>query len=339
MPTLHILSCPYNTVHELNRVDPFSIAVVKYIKYMQELGWSCVHYGIVGSRVNCETITCLNKIHQNRDQNIIEYNQNAARKIAERKQPGDFILCFYGNENQPAALANSDLKCVEPSIGYHTNAVFAPYRVFTSYAQMHYYYGKMDMLLKPSWNDAVIYNPINPDEFTYCEEKENYLLYFGRVVEEKGIHVAIQAAEATGKKLVIAGPGDLTSLGYDQTPGHVIMAGICNVEQRKQLMSKAQAILGPTYYLEPFGNMIAEAYMSGTPAITTDWGAFTETVVQGVTGYRCREFRDFINAIHNINQINPADCRSWSMKNCEDREVHLKHDQYLKKISENNFYR
>jgi glycosyltransferase involved in cell wall biosynthesis len=339
MSTLHILSSPYSPVHPDNRVDAFSIAVFKFIKHMTRLGWNCLHYGINGCQVECETVICLDALAADNAKNIKLYNQNAAFEIAKRKKAGDFVLCFYGDENKEAAEFNKDLKVIEPSIGYSANAVFAPYRVFVSYAQMHYYYGMKGMLMNPSWNDAVIYNAISADEFDYTEEKDDYILYFGRVVESKGLHIAIQATEAAGKKLVIAGPGNLNELGYSSIPSHVTIAGVCNVEQRRKLMSKARAIIGPTYYLEPFGNMIAEGYMSGTPAITSDWGAFAENVVHGVTGFRCREFREFVDAIHNIGSINPSDCRDWAMKNCEDSVVHAKYDQYLKKIQAGNFYR
>jgi glycosyltransferase involved in cell wall biosynthesis len=339
MSALHILSSPYSPVHVNNRIDAFSIAVFKFIKYMSGLGWNCIHYGINGCQVDCETVICLSTLDLDNARNIKLYNQNAALEIAKRKQPGDFILCFYGDENKGAAEFNKDLKIIEPSIGYSANAVFAPYRVFVSYSQMHYFYGMKGMLLNPSWNDAVIYNAISAHEFDYTEEKDDYVLYFGRVVESKGVHIAIQATEAAGKKLIIAGPGNLAELGYPSTPAHVTVVGACNVEQRRKLMSKARAIIGPTYYLEPFGNMIAEGYMSGTPAITSDWGAFAENVVHGVTGFRCKEFREFVEAIHNIGSIKPSDCRAWAMKNCEDTVVHAKYDQYFKRIYADNFYR
>lgn len=306
---------------------------------MTTLNWKCIHYSIPETDVNCETVVCLDKIHSDNQLNIKEYNKNAALEIHKRKSPGDLILCFYGDENKEAAEFNSDLKIIEPSIGYSPHAVFAPYRVFASYAQMHYFYGLRGMLLESNWQDCVIYNAITADEFEYLENKDNYILYFGRVIEEKGIHIAIQATEAAGKNLIIAGPGDLKNLGYTSIPNHVTLVGVSDPQQRKKLMSNAQAIIGPTYYLEPFGNMIAEGYMSGTPAITSDWGAFTENVVQGVTGFRCREFKDFVNAIHHIDQIKSQDCRDWAMKHCEDSVVHNRYDQYFKKVQANNFYR
>ena len=96
-------------------------------------------------------------------------------------------------------------------------------------------------------------------------------------------------------------------------------------------------MLGLTYYLEPFGNMIIEANLSGTPVITTDWGAFPEIVTNGKTGYRLRDFKSLINAIKSIDQINLVDCRNWGL--CfSDEAIHDKHHQYLQKVIKNSFY-
>lgn len=339
MINLHILSCPYSAVNYNNKTDAFSIATWKFIKNITALGWNCIHYSIPGTDVPCEMIPCIDKISDKKEENIQNYNKKAAIEIAKRKSKDDIILCFYGIENRQAAIANMDCKIIEPHIGYHPDAVFAPYRVFSSYAQMHYYYGKHNMLLNPSWFDDVIYNSISEEEFIFSLEKEKYFLYFGRINESKGIHIAIQATQAAGKKLIIAGPGNLESLDYEKVPSHVRLLGTCDSTQRKYLMAKAQAIILPSYYLEPFGNVIAEGYMSGTPAITSDWGGFSENVIHGETGYRCKEFKEFVMAIHNINQIDPYKCKNWAMKNCEDSIVHAKYDRYLRKVIDGNFYR
>jgi glycosyltransferase involved in cell wall biosynthesis len=339
MPTLHILSNPTGPVHINNRIDPFSIAVIKFIKNMTLLGWNCIHYGVIGCEVDCESVICLNKISSDRNACTAQYNKQAAIEIAKRKKAGDLIMCFHGWENKVAAEANKDLPIVEPSIGYDTKAVFAPYRVFVSYAQMHMFYGERGMLMTPSWYDAVIPNAFTPSEFEFNEHKKDYILYFGRVIENKGLHVAIQATEKTGHKLIVAGPGNLSDMGYKEIPPHVTCVGLCNAEQRKILMRDAKAIIGPTYYVEPFGNMVAEGYFSGTPAITTDWGGFTETVQQGVTGFRCREFKDFTNALENIDTISPHDCREWAEYNYDEVVVHKKFDDYFKKILSGTFYR
>lgn len=338
-PTLHILSSPNKPVRLENRTDPFSVAVVKFVINMEKLGYRCIAYTVPGSEVPCQSVICLDHINSDTGPNIQQYNQRAGSEIAQRKNPGDFILCFHGWENKGAAEANPDLRIVEPSIGYDITAVFAPYRVFTSYAQMHMFYGHKNMLLNPSWFDAVIPNAFTSSEFTYDNHKEDYFLIFGRIIENKGIHIAIQATQATGQKLVIAGPGSLKDLGYTSMPPHVECVGICDWQQRRSLMSKAKAILGPTYYVEPFGNMVVEGYFSGTPAITTDWGGFIDTVVPGVTGYRCREFKEFLEAIDRIQEIKSQDCLRFAMDNYEETVVHRKFDQYFLKLRDSDFYR
>ena len=339
MTTLHILSSPYSTVHIENRIDPFSISTIKMINYMTQFGWDCIHYSIVGSEVSCTTVRCLDELHSDKNVNIAKYNQRAGQEIASRKKPGDMILCMYGVENQSAANANKDLKTIEPGIGYTVNAIFAEYRVFTSYAHMHMFYGDRKKEHTPGWFDAVIPNGITSSEFDYTENKDDYFLYFGRIIYEKGVSLAIQATEAAGKKLIIAGKGELSDIGYNTIPKHVEVVGPCNIEQRRKLMSNARAIIGPTYYIEPFGNMVVEGYFSGTPAITTDWGGFTETVVQGKTGFRCREFKEFVDAINNIDVIRPKDCLDWAMTNYEDSVIHKKLDQYFRKVAQSDFYR
>jgi glycosyltransferase involved in cell wall biosynthesis len=306
---------------------------------MTKYGWNCIHYSTVGTEVRCENIQCIDVVTGDRGTDINTYNIKAGIEIAKRKQPNDMIVCFHGIENKGACDDNPELKHVEPSIGYMTEAVWAPYRAFVSYAQMHMFYGARGMLMKPSWFDAVIPNAITASEFEYNENKDDYFLYFGRVIESKGIHVAIQATKAAGKKLIIAGPGSLQDLGYSSTPDHVTMAGLCNAEQRKQLMKNAKAIIGPTQYVEPFGNMVAEGYMAGTPAITTDWGGFSETVINGITGFRCREFKEFVNAINRIDEIDNKNCREYAMNNYEDTVVHALFDAYFQKLDTMDFYR
>jgi glycosyltransferase involved in cell wall biosynthesis len=339
MTTLHILSSPHIPVHKDTTIDAFSISTLKFINYMTKYGWNCIHYGLPGAEVPCELVNCLPNKSADYQENIARYNEAAGREIAIRKKPGDIIVCMYGLENKSACDSNPELKTVEPGIGYSVSAAFATYKVFTSYAHMHTYYGSVSQSETPSWFDAVVPNGISANDFDYTEKKDDYLLIFGRVIPSKGIDLAIQVAEATNKKLVIAGAGPLADLNYTSIPSHVEMVGPCNREQRRKLMAKATAILGPTYYIEPFGNMIVEGYMSGTPAITTDWGGFTETVVQGVTGFRCREFREFVSAVNNIDRISPQRCRDWALSMYEDSVVHEQLHEYFKKIEASDFYR
>lgn len=320
-------------------MDPFSILTWKFIHYMTKFGWPCIYYATAGSEVECESVLCLPEVTEDRDHCYHIYNTNASREIGLRKKPSDMILSFYGSSTQPATTAHPELKVVEPSIGYPTTGVFAPYRIFTSYAHMHMFYGERNMLMEPSWYDEVIPNAITSSEFEYSEFKDDYFLFFGRIIQTKGLHLAIQATEQLGKKLVIAGPGSLEGGGIYHTPSHVEFVGFADVAKRKQLMKKARAILGLTHYVEPFGNMVAEGYFAGTPSITTDWGGFTDTVIEGHTGFRVRSFRELITAMKNIDIIQPINCYRFAMNNFEDMVVHNKFNDYFLKLVDGNFYK
>jgi glycosyltransferase involved in cell wall biosynthesis len=329
---IHVLANPRNPTGLMNRIDPFAVHAYKYIKHLSS-HFEMIHYGIDGAQVDCDHVT----IYSNPG-DISTFNILAGEQIAKRKEEGDIIVCFFGIDNKKACELNPECKWVEPSIGYRANGVFAPYRVFTSYANMHYFYGERGMLMNPSWFDEVIGNPFTIDEFEYCDEKEDYFLYLGRVLEEKGVHLAIQATEKLGKRLIIAGPAEnLEHLGYKQIPSHVELAGYVNSDQRNLLLKKAKALFGLTYYVEPFGNMIIESNLCGTPVISTDWGAFPEIVIEGKTGYRVRDFKSLLNAMENIDKINSSDCRNWGL-NFSDEAIHQKHKLYLDKIIKSSFY-
>jgi glycosyltransferase involved in cell wall biosynthesis len=96
--------------------------------------------------------------------------------------------------------------------------------------------------------------------------------------------------------------------------------------------------MAPTHYLEPFGNIVAEAQFCGTPVITTDWGGFVDSVVPGVTGFRCKDFKSFVEAGNTVQKLDPQNCRDWAMQNFSDEVVHNKFDAWLQKIIRQDFY-
>lgn len=349
MTTLHILTNPSGITHTRYRMEPFNVAAMKFISNMRTRGYEIVHYGHESADVECENVVCITNdefappqdgdLFLHRPHLVDIYNSRAIEYIAARKKPRDMLLAFYGQANKPTLDAHQDLFLLEPSIGYPPEAVFAPYRAFTSYSQMHYYYGLHRMLLNPSWYDEVIPNAFTPDEFEFCEDKDNYFVYLGRVNRDKGIDLCIQVTQHLGKKLIIAGPAsDLRHLGYNEMPAHVECVGYVNPVERSKLLSRAQCLMAPTHYIEPFGNIVAEAQFCGTPVLTTDWGGYVDSVVHGVTGYRCKDFKSFVEAAATVHKLSPLTCRQWAMQNFSDTVVHDKFHAWLQKIQRQNFY-
>jgi glycosyltransferase involved in cell wall biosynthesis len=318
---------------------------------MKARGHTIIHYGNEMSEVPCdEHVTVVTKEdleiaygsydwkknffkHSTDDHAHKTFNKNASREVAARKKPGDFLLCFWGWGHKPTADANSDMLVVEPGIGYTGDGGWqARWRVFESYAIYHQTAGRLNK--GPDWYHVVIPNYFDPEEFEFSAEKDDYVLCLGRIITSKGTHVAIQAAQAAGKRILIAGQGSLADVGYpDPLPSGIEYVGYADVEKRKKLMSKAQSFIIPSNYYEPFGGVMVEAMMSGTPVITVDWGAATEIVPHGITGYRCRTFEQFVWAIKNTEKIDPHTCRAWAMNNFSLDKVSKMYEEYFQSVA------
>lgn len=241
-------------------------------------------------------------------------NAKAAAAMMARRVPGhDFICITYGycQLDLKNAFAANDF-VVEIGIGY--GGTIADFRVFESYSHMHQIYGASQGF-EPSgrWYDVVIPNYFDPADFGYHAAPEADLLYLGRMIQRKGLEVVAAVGKATGRHIKLAGPGAkkipggaVTTDGFTFA-GEFEYVGVANVETRRQLLQNATALICPTQYVEPFGGVAVEAQLCGTPVITVDWGAFTETVEHGVTGYRCRTLDHFVNAVRMVADLDRAE--------------------------------
>ena len=318
----HVLSLPHTVTSKEFNACAYTQKVVKFGKMMTERGHTVIHYGHEDSDLICtEHVPVLTnkdfqksyKSHDWRktffkfDTNDHAYRSfyaNAIREIEDRKEKNDFILPFWGSGVRPICDAHPDLICVEPGIGY-AGGHWARWKVFESYAIYHAYCGMSAVgNCKQDNYEVVIPNYFDKDDFDFCDRKEDYFLYLGRVYSGKGVDIAIEATKRAGVKLIIAGQKEE---GY-QLPDHVEYVGYADVPTRKKLMSNAKASFLPSQYIEPFGGVQIENLLSGTPTITTDWGSFAENNLHGITGYRCRTMGDYVDAIKNIGDINPHNC-------------------------------
>jgi glycosyltransferase involved in cell wall biosynthesis len=250
-------------------------------------------------------------------------NHRAIAAIAERIERRDFICIIGGNCQQVIAQAFPNHMSVEFGIGYE--GTFSPYRVFESYAWMHTVYGAQQGALGSNgkFYDEVIPNYFEVEQFP-SGIGGNYLLYVGRLIKRKGVEIAVETAKRTGMKLILAGQGD--------SPPHGEHVGVVGPERRAELMGGARALLCPTIYVEPFGGVAVEAQMCGTPVITTDWGAFTETVEQGVSGFRCRTMEQFTAAARAAGDLDREFIRARAIDLYSTGVIARQYEEYFTRL-------
>lgn len=249
-------------------------------------------------------------------------------EVGKRKQDSDFLVLTMGNYHMKVDKALNMPLTVETGIGYRGS--YARFRAFESQFIMNYSYGLEnwnkkggEQMGRGKFLDRVIPNYFELSEFDFTLPKEDYMLYLGRITPLKGVHVAMRLAHEMKYKLIIAGQGDIEVAPEYQK--YIEFVGFADVEKRKELMGKAKLFIAPTLYLEPFGGVVVEAMLSGTPVLASNAGAFPELVRNGETGFCCNTFRDYVEY---ANLITRADLRGLKKLGLDNISLRNKSEQY-----------
>jgi glycosyltransferase involved in cell wall biosynthesis len=366
--TFHVVGLPHTTTSKEHCACAYTAKVYKFCKMMTQRGHIVFHYGVEGSTAPCtfnhDVVTHdeYSTFFGHHDYRVSYYplawdstkpywvlmNKRAASKVKECARPGDFLCLIGGVAQQPIAATLSNMTAVEYGIGYA--GTFAPFRVFESYAHMHGVYSSRSKDPDGFFYDAVIPNYFDVGDFEFREKPQDYVLYMGRMLKRKGLQVAIEATRRAGLRLVMAGQGaskatpDTLSCTDGSTytdAAQVEFAGYADTAKRSELMGGALALIAPTLYVEPFGGVAVEAQLCGTPAVTTDWGAFPETVLHGVTGYRCRTLEQFVWALKAAGKLDRATIRSRAIALYSLERVGTMYEEYfsmLASLQRNGWY-
>lgn len=163
---------------------------------------------------------------------------------------------------------------------------------------------------------ATVYNGLRVSDFTFTEEPDDYLLFFGRIHPDKGAAEAIEIARRSGRRLLLAGivqDADYFRARIEPQLGDdVVFLGAAGPVQRNELLGHAAALLHPISFEEPFGLSVAEAQLCGTPVIAFRRGAMPELIQDGQTGFLVADVAQAVVAVARLGTINRADCRAWA---------------------------
>jgi len=181
------------------------------------------------------------------------------------------------------------------------------------------------------------YNSMDTNH-VFSKIKGNYLFSVGRIMPAKGQENALEIARRSGLNLVLAGPvsdkhyfntvirpkvKDLSAekksfieniRTYNPSGGKAIYLGELSGVERDKVMQHAKAFLFPIEWPEPFGLVMIEAGMTGTPVIASRRGAVPEIVEQGKTGFYGEGIDELVSFTKKVDKIVPQQCRDHVMQ-------------------------
>ena len=311
----------------------FTGKALRFPRMMQAEGYEVIEYSNEGSEAGATehvpilTAKEFDAIYGDRKKTDF-YGDNATigskahqlfeeRLIVElrRRLGKEDIICHpFGHAHQILMDKFPNHHHVETGIGYPT-LMPNSFRIFESYAWMHHHQGQEKRQGRNyEW---VVPNYFDLDEWQPSYEPGNYLAFLGRICSVKGMDTIKEIASYSPWPIILHGQGDPTPWEHP----NIEYRGPISGTARSEFLRNARAALMPTNFTEPFAGSGVEAMLCGTPLIAVDYGAFTETIIDGVTGFRCHTLQDWIDAIHDADKLDrrviAETARSrYSLKTC-----------------------
>jgi len=223
------------------------------------------------------------------------FQQKLIREMIGRVEEEDIICHPFGHAHQTLLEIFPNNLHIETGIGY-TTLMPTSLKIYESYAWMHYHLG---MEKRHGHNfEWVVPNYYDLDDWKVNTSHGDYLAFLGRITEIKGFDTIRAIADNSSVPIVVCGQGNLDRWKH---PNITYMPPISG-RARSNFLGSAKALLAPSIFVEPFCGMSVEAMLCGTPVISVDYGAMTETVQDGM-GFRCHTLADWLEAIEKVSDL------------------------------------
>lgn len=248
-------------------------------------------------------------------------NARTAAAITDRLEPTDLIFLTMGSAQAPIRQAFPGHVVAECGVGYE-GVVPGTHRCYESLAWMHWIWGRTGVS-DGRFFDTVIPNFFSPDDYEPSGFKDDYLLFMARNTPRKGVEVVAELAKH--HRVVTAGQGG-------PIPG-CEHAGVVKGAEKARLLARARALISYSLYVEPFGGVAAEAMLCGTPVIATPFGAYSETVADGETGFLCHTLAEVLAAAKRVDRLDGRAIRQRALARFTVGAAAPRYDRWIERLA------
>ncbi len=120
-------------------------------------------------------------------------------------------------------------------------------------------------------------DPGNAERFEeFFADEAPTLLYFGKLIENKGVQVLFEAMRGLGARAVIVGFGDYRAALEAQAPEGTLFTGALEHRHLVHLLPLCDVAVVPSIFPEAFGMVAAEAASAGVPPVVADHSGLAE---------------------------------------------------------------
>lgn len=185
---------------------------------------------------------------------------------------------------------------------------------------------------------ANVYHGLSMDHYPFSRDHDNYLLFIGRISEDKGVHHAIEVARFLNIPLIIAAKLNPKDKRYfeeyvePQLSDQIRWVGEVDEEERNRLMSRAMCFLHPVMFREPFGLTLIEALACGCPIVAFKRGSIPEIISHGRTGFVVEDVEEMIEAVRHIDKIDREECRKQALHRFNAKRMTDEYEQIYEKV-------
>jgi glycosyltransferase involved in cell wall biosynthesis len=110
----------------------------------------------------------------------------------------------------------------------------------------------------------------------FFEREEPTVVYFGKLLENKGVHVLLEALETIAARAVVVGFGDYRAELERIAPPRTLFTGPLEHRHLAHLLPLADVTVVPSIFPEAFGMVAAESAAAGTPPIVARHSGLAE---------------------------------------------------------------